>query len=62
VLYVAAIVKRGPRQARLAAARLAYLEQGDLWELHKRMVFFWYKLTMVATPLAAVSLVSLLAP
>jgi hypothetical protein len=74
VLYVAAIIKldeltmpkrfwnEDPNKHDPAASQLAYLEQGDLWELHKRMVFFWYKLTMVATALTAVSLISLLAP
>jgi hypothetical protein len=74
ILYVAAIIKldeltmpkrfwdEDPTKQDPAASQFAYLEQGDLWELHKRMLFFWHKLTMVATALAAVSLISLLAP
>lgn len=74
ILYTAAIIKLdeltlpkrfweedcGPRDR--VAAQLAYLEQDDLWELHKRMVFFWYRLTITAAVLSAISLGSLLAP
>lgn len=74
-LYIAAVVKldgltvpkrfweeedRTPRDP--DAARLAYLEDEDLWKLRKQMVFYWTSLTLVATGLTAVSLALMLLP
>jgi hypothetical protein len=44
------------------ATRLAYLTDNDLWELQKRMVFYWWYLTIVAASLTAVSLMLMLLP
>ena len=68
VIYIAAAIKleeltmpkrfwkEDPAQKDRVAPRLAYLKDSDLWELQKRMVFYWWYLTIVATGLAAVSL------
>jgi hypothetical protein len=41
---------------------LAYLKGNDLWELQKRMVFYWWCLTAVATSLTGASLLLMLLP
>ena len=74
MIYVAAIIKLDeltmPKRFweedsnvhDVEAAEQAFLEQRDLWELKSRMIFYWYRLTMVATGLAAASLTGLLFP
>jgi hypothetical protein len=75
-IYIAAVVKldeitmpkrfwqgasnRG--QAPSAAEMLAYLKDDDLWELQKRMVFYWWRLTAVATSLTGGSLLLMMLP
>ena len=44
------------------ATRLAYLEDEDLWQLQKEMVFYWWRLTIVAACLTGVSLMLMLFP
>jgi hypothetical protein len=75
-LYIAAIIKLDeltlpkrfwdenpdPDQRDHAASALAYLSDEDLWQLQKRMVFYWNWLTLVATVLMAVSLLLVLLP
>jgi hypothetical protein len=41
---------------------LAYLKGNDLWEPQKRMVFYWWCLTTVATSLTGASLLLMLLP
>lgn len=41
---------------------LAYLTSDDLWALKDRMVFYWVRLTLMATFLTAVSLLLMLLP
>lgn len=41
---------------------LAYLTDNDLWALKDRMVFYWVRLTLVATFLTAASLLLMLLP
>jgi Na+/proline symporter len=73
-LYIAAVIKldeltmpkrfwkEDPTRNDPNASRLAYLTDNDLWELQKRMVFYWLYLTMVAASLTAVSLMLMLLP
>jgi small basic protein len=44
------------------AARLAYLEDEDLWQLQLRMLFYWRWLTLAATVCMAISLSLMLLP
>jgi ABC-type bacteriocin/lantibiotic exporter with double-glycine peptidase domain len=39
-----------------------YLVDADLWELRKRMIFYWTRLTLVATALTAISLLIMILP
>jgi MFS family permease len=43
-------------------SRLAYLSDNDLWGLQKRMIFYWYSLTLFATLLMAISIMLMLLP
>lgn len=74
VIYIVAVVKldeltmpkrfwkEDPGRQKTDSAKLAYLTDDDLWELQKRMVFYWQALTIVATSLAAFSLMLMLLP
>jgi hypothetical protein len=42
--------------------KLAYLKEEDLFQLQKRMVFYWWRLTAVATSLTGASLLLMLLP
>jgi hypothetical protein len=42
--------------------KLAYLKEDDLFQLQKRMVFYWLSLTAVATSLTGASLLLMLCP
>jgi hypothetical protein len=42
--------------------KLAYLKEDDLFQLQKRMVFYWSRLTAVATSLTGASLLLMLLP
>ncbi|ARV58074.1 hypothetical protein BZZ01_04985 [Nostocales cyanobacterium HT-58-2] len=44
------------------ASRLAYLTDEDIWELRKQMIFYWSRLTIVATVVMAISLFLILLP
>jgi hypothetical protein len=44
------------------ASHLSYLTQQDLWELKKRMIFYWMSLTVTATIITAASLFLMLLP
>jgi hypothetical protein len=46
----------------LGIPRLGYLSDQDLWELRKRMIFYWQRLTIGATILTVVSLFLMLLP
>jgi hypothetical protein len=40
----------------------SYLTDGDLWELQKRMIFFWQRLSIVATWVTAAGVLAMLVP
>jgi hypothetical protein len=40
----------------------SYLTDADLWELQNRMVFFWQRLTLVATLITATAVMAMLVP
>lgn len=42
--------------------KLAYLKEEDLYQLQKRMVFYWWRLTAVATSLTGSSVLLMLLP
>jgi len=44
------------------ASQLAYLTDDDLWQLQRRMIFYWTWLTVLATVMTAISLVLVLLP
>jgi hypothetical protein len=73
-IYIVAIIKldeltmpkrfwdEDPKRVDRNASRLAYLEDEDLWQLKKRMIFYWESLTLFATVLTAVSIALMLWP
>lgn len=73
-LYIGAIVKldeltmpkrfweEDKNKKQPGVSHLAYLDQEDLWELQRRMIFYWTTLTIVATFLTAISLFLMLLP
>src|SRR5262245_50310364 len=72
LLYVAALIKLDeltmPKRFWTTDERVAtdftfvLLQDEDLWELHKRMTFYWYTLTLAATGATAFALLLLLVP
>jgi small basic protein len=75
VLFVAAIIRLDeltmpkrfwPEGATAVALPVplggSYLTDNDLWELHNRMIFYWYRCTLVATVATAVGIVAMLVP
>ena len=74
LLFVDAIVKldeltmpkrfwpEDPGADSTTSPRSGYLTDNDLWELQKRMIFFWYRLTMTATVITASAVLIMLLP
>jgi len=73
LLYVAALIKfdaltmpkrfwKADKNRAASDWTFVLLEDGDLRELHKRMVFFWYVFTIAATTMTALALLLLLVP
>ncbi|HSB11012.1 MAG TPA: hypothetical protein VLM38_16105, partial [Blastocatellia bacterium] len=44
------------------SSRKGYLLDDDLWELRKHMIFYWTRLTIVATWLTGISVLAMLVP
>jgi hypothetical protein len=44
------------------SSREGYLVDADLWELQKQMIFYWTKLTLVATWMTGVAVIAMLVP
>lgn len=51
-----------PNRTDKEASQLAYLTDDDLWQIQRRMIFYWTWLTVLATFVTAVSLVLVLLP
>ncbi len=43
-------------------SREGYLSDDDLWELRKQMIFYWAKLTIVATWMTGIGVIAMLIP
>ena len=74
ILYINAVVRldeltmpkrfwdEAPDVQEAKPSRLGYLTDDDLWALKERMVFYWVRLTLLATYLTASSLFLMLLP
>ena len=51
-----------PNRIDKEASQLAYLTDEDLWQIQRRMIFYWTWLTVLATFVTAVSMVLVLLP
>jgi hypothetical protein len=72
ILYVTAMIKLDgltmPKRFwredpnALGPRKQGLLNEDDLWELHHRMIFWWFRLVIVGTALTAASLLAMLLP